>query len=111
MDSVSQKYQAASQQEMDYIEKVTQAFSNKCEELKTQTEQKIAALDTKDPDFKNKENQLKLELKRALDKMVDEYEKEVKKSFRLSIVGLEEIYHQKELMRLQEIEKEILNYK
>ena len=68
-------------------------------------------MDHKDPDLKDKENHLKLDLKRALDTMIEQFEAELKGSFRQSIVNLEGIYHQKELMRLKEIDQEIINMK
>lgn len=111
MDPISQKYQNASQGEMDYIEKVTQAFQTQCEQLRTQTEQKISALDPNLANRQDQENLFKLELKRSLDKLVEEYEKEIKRSFIKSIVSLEDIYHEKELIRLAELEKEILIFK
>ena len=111
MDPITQNFSLESQKEMSHIEQVGEAFQKRCDQLRLETEQKIAALDQKDPDLHNKENHLKLDLKNALDKMIDEFEKELKGSFRQSIVILEGIYHQKELMRLKEIEQEILSYK
>ena len=111
MDHITQKYQQASQQAFDYINNTTAGFQKYCEDMKAQTEKKIAALDPKAPDYTNQENSLKLQLKQTLELELDKFEKVIKSNFRQNIVVLEDIYREKEISRLQEIEKLILSYK
>lgn len=109
MDPITQQYSQTAQKELIHIEQVGEAFRQRCEQLRLETEQKIAAIDSKAADFKNQENLLKLALKRSLDVMIDQFEKEIRNSFTTSIVNLEAIYRQKELIKLQQIAEEILS--
>lgn len=110
MDPINEKYKEAAQNQLQHIDNVAAAFRQKCEELKNSTEQQIAALDPKTPELTNQINMLKLKLKQDLDVVVSQFEKEMKRSFNMGLVSLEDIYHQKELMRLAEIEREVLTY-
>ena len=108
MDEISQKYALAAQGQLSHIENVSQAFQQKCQELKDQTEQKINSLDKNSLDFNNQANLLKLNLKENLNTVLTQLEKELKRSFGIGILELEEIYHQKEIHSLQKLEQEIL---
>jgi len=110
VNQINQQYTQAAQSQMQHIENVSTAFRQKCEELKAATEKQIAALDPKNPDSVNQSNLIKLKFKQDLDVVVEQYEREMKRSFGNSLMALEEIYRQKELLKLQEIEKEVLTY-
>lgn len=108
MDPISQKYQQAAQRQLNHIEAVGEAFRQQCQKLKDETEAKIAALDKNAPDFLEKSNHLKLNLKDNLQKVLTEMELELKRSFGIGLLELEEIYHQKELVGIKKLEQEIL---
>ena len=110
MNPIDEKYNQASQAQMTHIENVSTAFRKRCEELKTAVEQKISTLDSTKPETEHQTNLLKLKFKQDLDIVVDQYEHELKTSFGNSLIALEEIYRQKELLKLLEIEKEVLTY-
>ena len=110
MDSISQKYQEESQKQLVQIEQATVSLHQKCDELRIATEQKIASLNQQDADYQNKVNLLKLQLKRDLDTLIEQYEHDLKNNFRSGIVNLEDIYHEKEISRLKELEQEVLKY-
>lgn len=108
MDAISIQYQQAAQNQLNHIEAVAQAFQNKCQELKDATEQKINALDHNAPDFTDKSNHLKVELKDTLNIVLTQLKKELNRSFGIGIVELEDIYHQKEIQSMKKLEQEIL---
>jgi hypothetical protein len=109
-NQIDEKYNQAAQTQMQYIENVSIAFRQKCDDLRMTVEGQISTLDPKSPDQTNQANLLKLKFKQDLDLVVEQYEKEMKRSFGNSLIALEEIYRQKELLRLSEIEKEVLTY-
>ena len=109
-NQIDEKYTQTAQGQMQHIENVSDAFHQKCEELKMAVEKAISALDPKIPETVNQTNLLKLKFKQDLDMVVAQFEKEMKRSFGNSLIALEEIYRQKELLRLSEIEKEVLTY-
>lgn len=111
MDEISTKYQQAAQNQLSHIEAVSQAFYQQCELLKSDTEKAIAALDKSQPTVVDQENRLKLKLKQNLQMVLDQYEKELKNKFLIGLTELEEIYRQKELQKMDEIEKQILAIK
>lgn len=107
MDQITENYNQAAQKQFQHIEAVSLAFRSQCEKLKVETEQKIAALDQTKPESKDLENHLKLDLKRNLKIVLDQYEKELRRSFGVSLSEMENIYRLKEEQRLDEIDKEI----
>lgn len=106
-NQIDDKYKQTAQSHLQYIENVSEAFQQKCKSLKVAVEKEISALDAKNLD---QINLLKLKFKRDLDLVVEQYEKEMKRSFGKSLIVLEEIYRQKELLRMSEIEQEVLTY-
>lgn len=108
MDEISLKYQQTAQNQLNHIEDVARAFQQKCQELKDEAEQKINALDPNSPDLQDKTNHLKLELKEALNTVLAQLEHELKRSFGIGLLELEDIYHQKELQSMKTLEQEIL---
>jgi hypothetical protein len=111
MDELSAKYQQAAQNQLNHIEAVSKAFYQQCELLKNTTEQAISALDKSQPAAQDQENRLKLKLKKDLQMVLAQYEKELKNKFLIGLTDLEEIYRQKELQKMDEIEKQILAIK
>lgn len=108
MDQITQDYNQTSQKIIQHIEAVSKAFRDQCEKLKITAEKTIAALSPSAPNRQDQENQIKLKLKRDLQQVLTEYEKELKRSFGLSLTELETIYHRKEIERLADIERAIL---
>jgi hypothetical protein len=108
MDQLTAKYTATAQAQLDHSEAVFQAFQKRCLELKTATENSINTLDKNLSDYQNQVNLLKLKLKQDLDVIVEQFEKEIKRSFGKNLEALEQIYKEKEVQRLQEIEQAVL---
>jgi len=108
MDPISDQYNQESQKQLSYIETVGQAFYSQCEKLKNEAEKQIAALNPADTNRQDQENRIKLKLKQDLKLVLDQFEKELLRSFGIGLVELEKIYHQKEINKLGELEKEIL---
>lgn len=107
MDQITEQYNQAAQKQFSYIEAISQAFRTQCEKLKNETEQQIATLDQTKPESTDQANHLKLKLKRDLKIVLDQYEKELRRSFGIGLTELESIYCQKGFQRMAEIEKEI----
>lgn len=109
MDEISLKYQQEAQNQLNGIASAKAAFEAECKALKDSTEEKIAALDQTDPLKEDKANKLKLELKKDLNKKLVQFEKDQRHNFTDGIVKLEDIFHEKEVRRMKEIEQEILS--
>ncbi len=107
MDEISLQYQQEAQKQTQHMEAVIEAFYKQCDFLKNEAEKAIAALDTALPDRQNQENRIKLKLKKDLQTVLEQFEKELKRSFGLGLVDLENIYHKKEVQKMAEIELEI----
>lgn len=108
MDEISLKYQQAAQQQLGHIEAVGEAFRQECQKLKDQTEAEIAKLNPQAANFHEQSSRLKLALKDNLQKVLQQMEMELRRSFGVGLIELEEIYHQKELASIKKIEQEIL---
>jgi hypothetical protein len=110
MDQITIAYNQSAQKQLQHIEYVSQAFRQQCEKLKNETEQRIAAIDKTQPaaTVQDLENRFKLKLKQDLKQVLNEYEKELHRSFGIGLVELEKIYRQKEMERMAQMEKEIL---
>lgn len=108
MDQIKKQYDEEAQKQLIYIETISDAFNKECTRLKEQAEFKINQLNQNDPSIKDQENTIKLQLKLDLKKVLDQYEKELKKNFINGIKSLENIYILKEKQKLLEIEKEVL---
>jgi predicted metal-dependent hydrolase len=108
MDKITEQYSQAAQKQLQQLELVSQAFRQQCEKLKIETEQRIATIDRTKTQAQDLENRYKLKLKQDLQQVLNEYEKELQRNFGIGLIELENIYRQKEMQRLQEIEQEIL---
>lgn len=110
MDQLTINYNQAAQKQLQHIELVSQAFKDQCQKLKNEAEQRIAGIDKTLPpaQAQDLENRYKLKLKQDLKQVLNEYEKELNRSFGIGLVELENIYRQKEIERMAELEKEIL---
>ena len=98
-----QNYDQQIQKHLDYIRMVSEACRQKCEQLKVDAEKQIAAINKPGSEDEIK---VKVQLKKDLDKVVEEFEKEMRRSFINNLTELEEIYRQKELIAIAIIEKE-----
>ncbi|MCC6643939.1 hypothetical protein IT411_04275 [Candidatus Peregrinibacteria bacterium] len=107
MDLTTQ-YQQTAQKQLDYVDAVSKAFEQKCNELKSNCEKSISALDSKSPTRMEQETNLKMQLKTDLQTVLQQYETEIRKSFSHNLDDLENIYREKEKERIAEIEKMIL---
>jgi hypothetical protein len=103
MAQFDENYQQQIQKYLDYIRVVSEACQKRCDELRMEAEKKIAALNGNNSD---EELKIKIQLKKDLDQMIEEFDKEMRKSFGNSLVTLEEIYRQKELLYLNKIEEQ-----
>lgn len=108
MDQIKEQYNDEAKKQLIYIETISDAFNKECTRLKDQAELKISQLNQNDPSVKDQENKIKLQLKLDLKKVLDQYEKELKKNFISGIKSLESIYALKEKQKLLEIEREVL---
>lgn len=100
MDKITEQYQQEAGKQLKYIEVVSQAFQQKCQQLKEQAE---AALIKIPAENKDQQNQIKLQLKKDLNQTLSEFEKEMRRSFGSNIQALEAIYHQKELLDIEQL--------
>jgi len=108
MDEITQQYQQAAQAQLQHIEEVARAFQNKCLELKNEAEQKISALDKNSPQYKGESGKIKLKLKDDLATVLVKMERELKRSFGIGLIELENIYHQREIQSIIKLEEQIL---
>lgn len=82
-------------------------FKSKCLEQQAITDQKIAALDKANPQFKEQEIDLKVELKNLLDQMLKQFELEMRRSFGDNLSALEEKYNQNNQHKLEQLEESL----
>jgi formate dehydrogenase maturation protein FdhE len=107
MGAIEDKYHQEVQKYLDFIKSQSDLFHQKCDQLRIEAEESIRKIDPKDPVLQKKEIDIKVKLKTNLDQMLREYDSSLRGKFINNIEVLEEIYHQKELLRLNALENEM----
>lgn len=102
MAKIEENYQEQAKKYLNYIQIVSEACQKRNDELRQQAETKIQALNGQN---KDEEIKIKVQLKKDLDQVIEDFEKEMRKSFGSNLTILEEIYRQKEIIYLNQIEK------
>lgn len=87
-----------------YINQVKLAFEKQCEKFKNEAEIAISQIPANSPNSKDQEIKIKVELKKNLNRTLEEFETILKNSFGNNLILLEKIYREKEDLRLKEIE-------
>lgn len=100
MDKITEQYQQEAGKQFKYIDAVSQAFQRRCQQLKEQAEYALGKIPA---EAKDQQNQIKLQLKKDLNQTLSEFEKEMRRSFGSNILALEAIYHQKELVDMEQL--------
>jgi DNA anti-recombination protein RmuC len=106
MDPIVEQYNQKLSTHLQYIQLVSDACKKRCEQLRDEAEAKIKALN---PPSDEATMKIKVELKAKLDQTIQEFVKEMKKSFYNNLEALEEINRQKEKLYLEQIEDLITN--
>jgi len=106
MDQITEKYAQKLNTHLQYIQLVSDACKKRCEQLRDEAEIKIKAIN---PPNEEASTHVKLELKAKLNQTIQEFVKEMKKSFYNNLEALEEINRQKEQLYLEQIEDLITN--
>ncbi|MGL5831376.1 MAG: hypothetical protein ACRCZE_04485 [Candidatus Altimarinota bacterium] len=100
MDKITEQYQQEANKQFNYIDLVSQAFQKKCQQLKEQAEAALAKIPA---EAKDQQNLIKLQLRKDLNQVLSEFEKEMRRSFGNNLMALEAIYHQKELIDMEQL--------
>ncbi len=103
-NSQNLQYNEQINKHLTYINQVKLAFEKQCEKLKNTAEIAISKIPVTSIDKKDQEIKIKVELKKNLDKTLEEFGKVLKDSFGNNLILLERIYREKENLRLKEIE-------
>jgi hypothetical protein len=104
MDKITEQYQQEANKQLQYIEAVSQAFQQRCQQLKESAE---AALSKIPAEAIAQQNNIKLQLKKDLNQTLSEFEKEMRRSFGNNLLALEAIYHQKELLDIEQLTRQL----
>ncbi len=107
MTNYDEQYKAQITDYLSHVDEVYQAFQKQCEDLKDKTEKDIATLNKDDKDYDDKKLQLKLKLRQELEKIADQYEDHMRGKFITNVELLEDIFHKKELLQLDNLDKDL----
>jgi F0F1-type ATP synthase delta subunit len=104
MQSIVETYNTQLQKHLSYINSVAAACQSRCEDLRKEADARIAALTAPNEE---EETKIKIKLKKQLDQLITEFEREMRNKFINNLFALEHIYREKEVLELQKIETKI----
>lgn len=106
MATIDEQYKQLIQGQRDYLVKLQEAFNKRCDEVATQTNEKLKAVPEADTEGRKK---IFDEQKMLLDQALNQLKNEVNRSGGDVRRKLEELYAQKEVAVLGSLENDIKN--